>query len=169
MRIHCTANLLKTLHMLKSITDEDYQCKIESLSGSSIGQHVRHIAEFYHCLLVQESNGVVNYDKRERNLQLETSKTDAMEAILNLNSAINNISAMETDLVIEASYPTSSSSCETLRFSSTLGRELAYCFEHSIHHQALIAVALKHLGKDKLVDADFGFAPSTITYLQANR
>ena len=37
----------------------------------SIGKHVRHVVEFYECLLLNSINDVVNYDERKRNLLLE--------------------------------------------------------------------------------------------------
>jgi uncharacterized damage-inducible protein DinB len=42
---------------------------------------------------------------------------------------------------------------------STLGRELAFAIQHTIHHAALIGVLLDQLGM--AVPADFGYAPST--------
>ena len=42
---------------------------------------------------------------------------------------------------------------------TSLGRELAFVVQHTIHHAALIAVLLDILGVR--VPADFGYAPST--------
>jgi len=47
---------------------------------------------------------------------------------------------------------------------STTGRELAYCIEHSIHHQAIIKAGLISMGLNKLTDDHFGVAYSTIRY-----
>ena len=41
------------------------------LSGSTIGQHFRHIIEFYTCLEKGLETGIVSYDERERNVLLE--------------------------------------------------------------------------------------------------
>ncbi len=46
---------------------------------------------------------------------------------------------------------------------SSYQRELLYNLEHSIHHQALIKVALLEIQHD-LVDENFGVAQSTIEY-----
>ena len=42
-------------------------------------------------------------------------------------------------------------------------RELMYNIEHCIHHQAIIKIALLHLGKTEIVE-NFGIAKSTIEY-----
>lgn len=165
MEKYCSVNMQKTSQLLQNISDEDYVLRIAALSGSSIGQHVRHIIEFFQCLLNQAETGVVNYDKRERNMLLETEKNQALNAIHDLNNRILQISHLDFPLQVHACF----SGNETQKFNSSLMRELAYCFEHSIHHQALIAVALTQIQGTAHVDSDFGYAPSTIAYHQANR
>jgi len=48
--------------------------------------------------------------------------------------------------------------------SSSFGRELVYCLDHAIHHQALIKIGLKELDCAQLVSEHFGVAYSTIRY-----
>ena len=45
---------------------------------------------------------------------------------------------------------------------SSFERELVYCLEHSIHHKALIKVALREYALTHLVSNSFGVAPSTL-------
>ena len=47
---------------------------------------------------------------------------------------------------------------------SSFFRELTYCLDHCIHHQALIKISLKQFGYLYLVDRDFGVAFSTQRY-----
>ena len=63
---------------------------------------------------------------------------------------------------LEADYSIDGKSMNTV--NSTVGRELAYCIEHSIHHQALIKAGLIGSGLKDLTDKDFGVAYSTIRY-----
>ena len=50
------------------------------------------------------------------------------------------------------------------KIATTFQRELAYCLEHSIHHQALIKVGLKELNLENIIEKNFGVAPATIRY-----
>jgi uncharacterized damage-inducible protein DinB len=50
------------------------------------------------------------------------------------------------------------------KIPTSIGREVAYCIEHSIHHQAIIKAALIAIGREKLVDEQFGVAYSTIRH-----
>ena len=43
---------------------------------------------------------------------------------------------------------------------SNIGRELAYCVGHAIHHYAIIQLISSHLGVE--VPEEFGIAPSTL-------
>ena len=47
---------------------------------------------------------------------------------------------------------------------SSFERELLYCLDHAIHHQALIKIGLKELHLSHLVSPDFGVAYSTLRY-----
>nr|MBA3901700.1 hypothetical protein [Bacteroidota bacterium] len=128
-------NLQEIKLLLKSLTDEQYQFKSNLLSGASIGQHTRHILEFYLCLLKGRHNRLVNYDKRERNLELENSPKFA---IYTIDKICNNIGDYHSccELVLEGNFSNSEHSLVSIK--SSWMRELAYNLEHSIHHQALI-------------------------------
>ncbi len=156
---------LQNLNELKSITavlsDEQFQYKSSILSGASIGQHVRHILEFYTCLLASRENGIVNYDKRERNLQIESSTQFASYTIEKISEDIFRL-GKKTELLLEGNF--SSIEDRDIMIKTSFHRELAYCLEHSIHHQALIKVGLFEMGLSHMVNQDFGVAPATIRH-----
>lgn len=56
--------------------------------------------------------------------------------------------------------------CSVYINKTFINRELAYCLEHSIHHQALIKVGLKEQNIENLIDENFGVAPATIRHKQ---
>jgi hypothetical protein len=59
-------NLLQLKELLQVMKKEDFNRKTEILSGSSIGQHIRHILEFYLLLVSGSFSGTISYDKRQR-------------------------------------------------------------------------------------------------------
>lgn len=156
----CKENLNSMLVLLKKITNQDYSTPIKHLNNSTIGQHYRHIIEFYLCYLKGLEDNHINFDSRERSIKLETNKTCCIETINTiiekLSSKLNNQSA----IIFEYNYTIENSQSAEM-VSNTL-RELLFCLDHSIHHQALIKVALIELGKEKIMGDNFGMAYSTI-------
>jgi uncharacterized damage-inducible protein DinB len=154
-------NLLQLRSLLNSFDETEYTRQHEILSGGTIGQHMRHILEFYLLLVSGSFTGTISYDKRERNPRIENSLSFAIDTI---NLLIPSIGLLkEADPVsLEADYTTDGSSGNTV--ISSVGRELAYCIEHSIHHQALIKAGLIISGLSYVIDENFGVAYSTIRY-----
>ncbi|MBC7891348.1 MAG: DinB family protein [Sphingobacteriaceae bacterium] len=122
------------------------------LHGSSVGQHVRHITEFYQCLLGQTIQGTINYDARRRNLCLETDLMAARRAL------------HEAAFVLMGNLPDAALMLEDgegARVQTSLFRELTYLIEHSVHHMAMLKVALKAALPDFSLPDTFGVAHST--------
>ena len=63
--------LTETLNQLSA---DEYIQPSKTLFNASIGQHVRHIIELFLCLEKGYESGVVNYEKRKRDYQIETNK-----------------------------------------------------------------------------------------------
>ena len=66
---------------LKGLDSERYQAPLELFSGSSIGQHTRHIIEFFQCMLAQQDKGVVQLCKRVRNHSIESDPDFASQCL----------------------------------------------------------------------------------------
>ena len=49
----CIENLRELKHVLLDLEDDAYATSFDLLSNASIGQHVRHVLEFYLCHLNQ--------------------------------------------------------------------------------------------------------------------
>lgn len=154
-------NLIQLSGMLQLISKEQYTQQLEILSGSSVGQHIRHILEFYLLLVSGSFSGIISYDKRQRDKQIEENPLVALETIERLLKGIDTLDLRQTvkfegDFTIDGSHDNFT--------ASSVGRELAYCIEHSIHHQAIIKAGLIGLGLSALTDEHFGVAYSTIRY-----
>lgn len=147
-------NFLEIMMLLDQIDNSLYTHCHEEINAT-IGEHVRHIIELYQSLIDNYSSGTINYDKRNRNILIQTSILHAKNAV---DYIILNVDLPNKDLVLEQGNITINFSVETNYF-----RELLYNLEHSIHHQALIKVALLKHPTIKLPE-NFGIAQSTIEY-----
>ena len=130
--------------------------KIELLSGSSIGQHIRHIVEFYVCLFSDKD--YVNYDERERNLLIENSPLYTLEVLGILKDKVQNLD-FEKNVIFKQSL-----NDDKVFLSTSYARELIYLGEHTIHHFALIKIGITALCPELDLDQNFGVADSTIKY-----
>ena len=141
--------------LLRQLSDSEYSKPCPALSHATIGEHTRHIVEMFQCLQYNYDSGMVNYDKRERNIMIQTNTGFAIDAIRivqeNLDKGNKKI---ELQQIVDG---------EEIRIESNYNRELLYNLEHCIHHQALIKVAL-HDCENVTVDVNFGVARSTIEY-----
>lgn len=160
---YCKINLSEIHSLLDNIGDNQYKKPLTFLSESSIGQHVRHILEFYQCLLLAKETAIVNYDNRPRNLKIETDVFYAQDTIQNILKDLNLL-CVDDSLFLEGNF--SHQEKGSNKIATSYQRELAYCLEHSIHHQALIKVGLKELDIENIIDKNFGVAPATIRYKQ---
>ena len=145
--------------LINKFPSELYTQPKEILSQSTIGQHFRHILEFYICLENGLSTGTVCYDNRERDILIETNIDYATGIIEKLTLFLSKIMS-DSLLALKANYSTTSD--EKMSIQTSLFRELAYALDHTIHHLAIIKIALTDENLE--VDSNFGVAPSTIRH-----
>ena len=159
MKTYCANNLKEIKNLLQQLNNEQYIFESKALFGATIGQHVRHIIEFYQAVFNGLESKNINYDLRERNFLIETNIEFSIEIV---NEVLNLLSEEQTDqnMFIEGNF--CSKENKLIQIKTSLQRELAYCLEHSIHHQALIKVGLLELDCLALIDHTFGLAPATI-------
>lgn len=146
-------NAISTL--LQRMESIDYIAPIREMGNASIGQHVRHTIEIAQSLVNGYISGEINYEKRNRDLEIETSLKYASKICEELVLLINR---GEKKLVLKEESESSYYSIKT-----SYERELHFVLEHTIHHMALIKTGLNILKID-LTDDSFGVAYSTIQY-----
>lgn len=161
MKAVAKENLIQLKEMLQSINKENYTRPNEILSGSSVGWHIRHILEFYLLLVSGSFSETISYDKRQRDIRIEEGQQFAIQTIDRLLKGIDTLDETLT-VKFEGDF-TADGTAQNIALSS-VGRELAYCIEHSIHHQAIIKAGLIILGLSELTNENFGMAYSTIRY-----
>lgn len=161
MKTYCQQNLEEIKMLLTQLAKEQYVHNSNMLSGATIGQHVRHILEFYQSVLDGLDTKSINYDNRKRDLLIETDKDFAIQIIESINTNLAK-DILDEPYVLEGNFCAEEG--KQMQIQTTLYRELAYCLEHSIHHQALIKVGLFELNSLSFIDETFGLAPATIRY-----
>lgn len=152
----------RNLDLLAQLTDllqrlpvAAYREPLAVLHGHSAGQHTRHVVEFYQCLLDAFETGSVNYDARLRNPLLEADPETAVVALERVAHQLTTLPA-ETPLRLE------STECEPV--ATSLTRELCYLVEHTVHHLAILKIALNAALPNFFIPETFGLAHSTLRH-----
>jgi hypothetical protein len=143
---------------LEQLTSAQYVQPCDNLNHHSIGQHVRHIIELFQCLEQGYAKGIVNYDGRNRDREIETNKELAARMLPEICGRLDQANKF---LQLEASYDEHSG--ESLTIATNYYREVAYNLEHAIHHMALIRIGITEVSTISLSE-DFGVASSTIKH-----
>jgi uncharacterized damage-inducible protein DinB len=159
--IHASRSILNQLSdAIKQLTDEEFIMPSQTLSGSSIGQHLRHTLEFFICLEKGLATSVINYDKRSHDKAIETDRELALNVISRINSFVGK-QKEDKMLILEASY---NSGDEVASVTTSYFRELTYNIEHAVHHMAIMKIGIREVADRVLLPSDFGVAASTVRY-----
>lgn len=150
----------QVLPLLNQLTETEFKTALPILFNSSIGQHTRHILEFFQCL-INSQNGVVNYDTRKRNLRLEQDLKYARAALHKICTALESTPAVST-----LEYQVGE---VTFKIETSLQRELVYMIEHIVHHLAIMRAGLTSNFKHIELPQNFGIAQSTINHYNKAR
>lgn len=141
------------------LTNEQYTAITQLSGGSSIGKHSRHVIEFFNCLLAGIPTKSINYDTRERNIEIENSREVALEKI---DSIIHKIASITSDERLWLAFEYGEN---TGVVDSSLFRELVYNIEHTVHHLAIIRICVAHAFPFIQLPSEIGFASSTLKHL----
>jgi hypothetical protein len=140
---------------------EEFMQVLPLLSGNTYGKHVRHIIEFYNCLLQGYDNGIVDYDSREHNPLIENNKSMAIDELNGILKSISNL--IDKPMTLNVDYKGNGSG---QHIATSFHRELAYNLEHAIHHMAIMKIAIENSFQKIRLPENFGVAYSTIRYQQ---
>ncbi|WP_416864219.1 MAG: hypothetical protein ACMVP2_15750 [Imperialibacter sp.] len=156
---HNIADLESIQKLLINTPSHLFTKQLPLINDATIGQHVRHILEFYQQLVLEEASGKICYDNRVRNTSIETDPNFAIQVAQGLISKLTRLTK-DKALLLRASYSGDEEEKEVI--NSSLKRELAYALDHSIHHLAIIKIAL--CGEGLNIDPKLGLAPSTLRF-----
>lgn len=153
--------LAQGVDLLERLDDASFERSVPDLRLSGVGPHLRHILDFYGRFLeALESTGAarIDYDDRERDTRIETDSDHAARA---LRATITRLRALGVESA-SLDRPLAIRSDGSPWIPSSPVRELHSLVSHTVHHYALIAVALRAAGHDP--GPEFGVAPSTLRY-----
>ncbi|MEY3367415.1 MAG: hypothetical protein RI973_570 [Bacteroidota bacterium] len=148
--------------LLECIDQETFTRPLEVFNGSTIGQHFRHVIEFYACLAKGLDAGLVDYAARDRDLLAETVPSCAASTLEQLGEIIS-LHDDHMRLGVLAEFATDTHQERPL-VSSSLGRELMFAHDHAIHHLAIIKIGLRMAAPQLELNQNIGVAPSTIKH-----
>jgi hypothetical protein len=163
LRQEAIKQLKSVQYILSQIEDDDYSTSLTTLKDASIGKHIRHIVEFYECLLFNNIDNIVNYDSRRRNLLLEENvkyTDDFITEIIDKLVKIENNSR----ILLVSKYQD-----QIVSMESSIYREITYNIEHTVHHLAIISIVIPIHFEYINLSANFGYADSTIQYLKSQQ
>jgi hypothetical protein len=143
---------------IRLLSPSQYVQQCSNLGNNTIGQHVRHVIELFQCLESGYPDNSVNYEKRKRDVVIETNKELALQLLQDIYLQLDR---PDKELVLHASYDEHTD--EPLSIPTNYFREIAYNLEHTIHHMALIRVGIKEVSGITLPE-EFGVASSTVKH-----
>jgi hypothetical protein len=136
------------------------------LNNSSLGQHFRHILNFYQSVIRGAETRLIDYALRERDSLVETDPAFAQRAFKGIEIVLHRLQEDQPLQVLADFVP--EPGAERPIVASSVGRELMYAYDHALHHLAIIKIGLREVFPEVLVESHIGVAPSTIKYQSAH-
>jgi uncharacterized damage-inducible protein DinB len=144
--------------VIERTTDVDYVARPPGGVSGSIGAHVRHCLDHVHAVLDRVPEGAMSYDHRRRHAALEECRQVAVAALRAAVDRLEQVAARTPDapVLLETQVDREGG---RVQVATSMARELVFVLQHTIHHQALVALLLA--GRGVPVPLTFGYAPST--------
>ncbi|TYA57227.1 DinB family protein [Formosa maritima] len=147
--------LNKTEYILSNISNEIFCDTTIPPYNSSIGSHIRHVLDFYDCILKDSSK--IDLIARKRNLEIEQNCKNALDYY---NEIIEKLGALNEDDLEKIVFVTDDLGLGKTVIKYTFSALMAQANSHTIHHYAIINYILDGLG-NSLKDDTFGYNPTT--------
>ena len=149
--------LKKSERILASLTNVQLSDQSVSPYYSCVGSHIRHILDFYDCILEGIESKQINLINRKRD---ELMHCNCDYALDNVSRVIQRIGALDQEMFHSKFTVTDDLGLGTAEIEYSLGAILAQANSHAIHHYAIISYILDRLNV-VVEDASFGYNPTT--------
>ena len=151
---------LKTIERSKNLLNYINDTTLSNTSVapyySSIGNHLRHILDFYDCIFNKKINDEIDLTARSRNQAVETECCSAKNYLDSIIENLNSFDLSMTDFVLV----TDDLGLGKVKMTYSYGALFAQANSHTIHHYAIINYIMEGLNIS-LKDSDFGYNPTT--------
>jgi len=148
-------NLSKSKVLLTQLTDSQLTDTSISPYYSCVGSHIRHILDFYDCILNGLHTGEIDLTARQRDERVEQN---CEYASLNVDRVLGELQKLDNAgkqvTVID------DLGAGKVALPYTVAAVLAQANSHTIHHYAIVSYILDQLNVE-VTDASFGYNPTT--------
>jgi uncharacterized damage-inducible protein DinB len=151
--------LMDMATLLEGTSDLDYRSRPDGGQSGSVGAHVRHCLDHVRAVVGAAAGGLLSYDCRERDTAIEHNRTLGMVALRQQGAQLKALAGGPSDRPVRLQAVVDVAG-GTVEVTSSLGRELVFVLQHTIHHQAIIGLLLATRGI--AIPPRFGYAPSTV-------
>lgn len=149
--------------MVASIDDVAYCTTSRTIRGGTIGKHVRHVLDHFRAAIGPCAGGdaCIDYDRRERDVPMETDRALALAAIEELAALVRGLDGAELGSAVRVRVMLGADGAGA-EVRSTRARELAFAAHHAVHHHAMVRAIAAEFGHE--MPEDLGRAPSTLNH-----
>ena len=149
--------LSKSKSLLSILSNQDL-CNVSVPPyNSCIGSHIRHILDFYDCILEGYSSGYIDLTDRTRDIRMHEDCSYAFENVERIINSLSQLTQISPNSTITVSDDLGLGKVD---IEYTFGAILAQANSHAIHHYAIINYILESL-KISIKDDTFGYNPTT--------
>ena len=156
--------LTQGLELLFDLDDYSYSRLAGDPFHTSIGLHYRQALDRFVSLAKGLPSGVVDYEDRLYSSRVEREVTFASIATCDILRVLKRCTDERLRRPCEVIFSNGSGSTPS-SFTSTVGREIAYCIGAAIHHYGVIRLLSADLGLS--IPETFGVAPVALQYHSA--
>ncbi|MDO6759116.1 hypothetical protein Q4566_02795 [Tamlana sp. 2_MG-2023] len=159
-------SVIKTLEnvevVLTNLTNENYSNASVGPYYTSVGSHIRHILDYYMCILSKNEAGMVDLTARRRQVAVEENCPIALDYYETIKELLvsSRLPLNEPVVVID------DLGLGKIELDYTYAALLSQANSHTVHHFAIINYILTQLNI-QITDANFGYNPSTPKYIKA--
>jgi uncharacterized damage-inducible protein DinB len=165
----CAGVLRQGLALVERIDDRLYAEGLPEAPRGAVGAHVRHCLDFYRSFLAGLAAGRIDYNLRARDARVERDRAHASAALQGVICELEGLpdELSDADVLVAPEDSEEGVGGESAWCRSTAGRELRFLLSHTVHHFALVALALRLRGFEP--GAEFGVNSSTLRHWRRER